>query len=239
MKLIFLIILLLSGVKENIKKDEYFEKREMMVKMQLEGRGIKNQKLLEIMRKVPRHEFIPKEYQDVYDPYGDYPVPIGEGQTISQPYIVALMTELLDPKKNEKILEIGTGSGYQASILAEFGCKVYTIEIIDKLTKFAQENFKKLGYKNIKSKTGDGFYGWKEFAPYDGIIVTCAADRIPPKLIEQLKENGRMVIPLEDNSGAQFLYLIKKKKGKIQQERITEVRFVPMTGDGIKQSKEK
>ncbi len=161
--------------------------------------------------------------------YGnDYSLDIGQGQTISQPYIVALMTELLELKGNEKILEIGTGSGYQAAILAEICKNVYTIEILPQLAKNAEKLLKKLGYKNIKVKTGDGFEGWKEYAPFDGIIVTCAPEKISQPLLEQLKDGGIMVIPVGDIY--QELLQIKKGKGKIIKKSIIPVRFVPMTG---------
>ena len=211
-------------------KNGYKAKREKMVKTQLEARDITNKKVLEAMRKVPRHEFIPKRFRLFHDPYGDHPVRIGEDQTISQPYIVALMTQILDPKPKEKILEIGTGSGYQAAILDELKCNVYTIEIIEKLAKNAKKTLKKLGYKDIKVKIGDGYKGWKKYAPFDGIIVTCSPDHIPKPLIEQLKEKGRMVIPVGETF-TQWLYLIKKQKGKIKKKAIIPVRFVPMTGE--------
>lgn len=198
--------------------------RERMVTYQIEQRGVKDRRVLEAMRKVERHRFIPFIYRHLA--YEDMPVPIGEGQTISQPYIVALMTELLELKGKEKVLEIGTGSGYQAAILAELAKDVYTIEILPKLANRAQKLLSELGYKNIRVKCGDGNFGWPEFAAFDAIIVTCAAKEIPQPLIEQLAEGGRMVIPQGEKY--QELKLLVKVKGKIEQSDIIPVSFVPM-----------
>ncbi len=207
-------------------KENFEQLRKEMVEFQIKRRGIKDEKVLSAMLKVPRHLFVPPEW--VNQAYEDYPLPIGEGQTISQPYIVALMTASLCLKGNEKVLEIGTGSGYQAAVLAEIVKEVYTIEIRESLALSAEKRLKKMGYKNIKVKVGDGYLGWKEYAPYDGIIVTCAAPTPPPPLIEQLKEGGRMVIPLEENPFYQSLVLITKEKGKLKKKSIEAVRFVPM-----------
>lgn len=203
---------------------DFKELREKMVRYQIEERGIRDKAVLEAMRKVQRHRFVPQGLQ--YLAYEDMPLEIGEGQTISQPYIVALMTELLQLKGNEKVLEIGTGSGYQAAILAELSDEVYTIEILPKLAEQAQKLLAKLGYKNIKVKCADGYLGWPEFAPFDAIMATCAAEEIPPALIEQLAEGGRMVIP--QGTAYQELKLLVKVKGKIEQKDIIPVRFVPM-----------
>jgi len=212
------------------QEDLFFIKaRGMMVKHDLAERDITNKKVIEVMGKIPRHLFVSRELQR--KAYEDHPLPIGEGQTISQPYVVALMTQSLNLKDNEKVLEIGTGSGYQASVLAEIVKEVYTIEIRDKLTKNAEKTLNSLGYKNIKVKTGDGYFGWKEYAPFDAIIVTCAANHIPSPLIEQLKEGGRLIIPLGSTAYYQTLTLIKKAKGKLNVEYISDVRFVPMTGE--------
>ena len=195
-----------------------------MVTYQIEARGVKDGRVLEVMRKVERHWFVPQELQHLS--YEDTPLPIGEGQTISQPYIVALMTELLQLKGEEKVLEIGTGSGYQAALLAELAKEVYTIEILPTLASRAEKLLKDLGYKNIKVKCGDGYLGWPEFAPFDAIIVTCAPEHIPQSLIEQLAEGGRLVIPV--GVSYQELKLLVKTAGKIEQKDIIPVRFVPM-----------
>lgn len=205
---------------------DYNLNRKQMVETQIKARGIRDEKVLSAMLKVPRHEFVPVTWR--FLAYADRPLPIGKGQTISQPYIVALMTELLVLKGTEKVLEIGTGSGYQAAILAEIVPEVYTIEIIPELANSAEERLKKLGYKNVFVKTGDGYYGWPQKAPFDGIIVTCGAGHIPPALIEQLAEGGRMVIPV--GKGWQKLLLVRKKDGKIIKEFITDVIFVPLLG---------
>ncbi|MCX6335182.1 MAG: protein-L-isoaspartate(D-aspartate) O-methyltransferase [Bacteroidia bacterium] len=205
--------------------DKYENVRQRMVKTQIEDRGITNTAVLEAMRKVPRHSFVPKEYQD--EAYNDYPLPIGYAQTISQPYIVAYMTEVLKPGIKMKALEIGTGSGYQAAVLAEIVNKVYTIEILPELAKEASERLRKLGYKNIICKSGDGYEGWPEYAPFDLIIVTAAAEEIPQPLIDQLSENGRLVIPIGKPSEVQELLLAIKRKNKVETKRLTFVRFVP------------
>ena len=205
--------------------DKYEAARNRMVKTQIQDRGITNIAVLDAMRKVPRHLFIPKEYQD--QAYNDYPLPIGYGQTISQPFIVAYMTEALKPGKKMKALEIGTGSGYQAAVLAEMVDKVFTIEIVPELAVESAERLKKMGYDNITCKFGDGYQGWKEHAPFDLIIVTAAADQIPPPLIEQLAENGRLIIPVGAPAAVQELILITKKNSKTIEKRLTYVRFVP------------
>jgi|GEM_PF-78214 len=221
---LFLIFCLLFSKSIGFSLDNFREERERMVKEQIEGRGIKDKRVLEAMRKVERHLFVPLAYQRFA--YEDRPLPIGFGQTISQPYIVALMTELLNLKGKEKVLEIGTGSGYQAAILAELAKEVYTIEIIEPLAKRAESLLKRLGYNNIFVKCGDGFFGWKEFAPFDRIVVTCAPEEIPSPLIEQLAEGGRLVIPVGEEW--QVLKLVEKKEGKIFVKDIIPVLFVPM-----------
>jgi protein-L-isoaspartate(D-aspartate) O-methyltransferase len=205
--------------------DKFEPIRNRMVKTQIMDRGIHNSAVLDAMRKVPRHLFIPAEKED--EAYNDYPVPIGYGQTISQPYIVAYMTDALKPGAKMKALEIGTGSGYQAAVLAEIIDKVYTIEIVPELAQESAERLKKLGYKNIVCKFGDGYKGWPEFAPFDLIIVTAAAENIPQPLIDQLAENGRLVIPVGKPAAVQELQLITKKKGKTETKHLTFVRFVP------------
>lgn len=236
LKLIFLTIFIflscnnkksLSQIQEKKEMnniDKYYQKRLQMVEYQLKRRDITDEKVLNAMLKVERHRFVPKEYENLA--YIDEPLPIGFGQTISQPYIVALMTQLLELKGDEKILEIGTGSGYQAAILAELVKEVYTIEIIPQLAQRAEKLLKDLGYKNIFVKTADGYLGWEEHAPFDGIIVTCAPDHIPQPLIEQLKDGGKIVIPVGEIY--QELVVVEKKANKIVKKNIIPVRFVPM-----------
>ncbi|HXF85348.1 MAG TPA: protein-L-isoaspartate(D-aspartate) O-methyltransferase [Anaerolineales bacterium] len=187
--------------------------------------------VLRAMRAVPRHKFVPVEYLN--HAHENRPLPIGYGQTISQPFIVALMTSLLDLKPGEKVLEIGTGSGYQAAVLAELGAEVYTIEIIPELAETAAKRLQELGYNKVQLKQGDGYYGWPEFAPFDAIIVTAAPDRVPPPLIEQLAEGGRLVIPLGPAGWYQNLWKFIKQNGKLQAYNIGDVAFVPFTGPGI------
>jgi protein-L-isoaspartate(D-aspartate) O-methyltransferase len=196
-----------------------------MVKTQIEARGINDEKVLQAFRNVERHKFVLPEYLTYA--YSDSPLPIDEGQTISQPYIVAFMTDALNLKRTDKVLEIGTGSGYQAAILAELCDSVFTIEIFEKLANKAQKLFAEQGYHNIWCKTGDGFQGWNEHAPFDAIIVTCAPSNIPEQLKEQLAEGGRMIIPVGSDP-VQHLVLLRKRKGKIREERVLPVRFVPM-----------
>ncbi|MGQ9817115.1 MAG: protein-L-isoaspartate(D-aspartate) O-methyltransferase [bacterium] len=204
----------------------YESLRKQMVEEQVIARGIKDKNVIDAMLKVARHKFVPKEYEKYA--YTDGPLPIGEGQTISQPFIVALMTEMLELKGEEKVLEIGTGSGYQAAILSLIAKEVYTIEIIPALAKSAQQRLESLGYKNVYVKSGDGFLGWPESAPFDGIIITCAAPRVPEPLIEQLAEGGRLVMPEGDEW--QMLVLYKKVNGQLKKTEFIPVRFVPMKG---------
>ena len=208
------------------------EARRRMVERDLKGRDIKDPKVLEIMGRVPRHLFVEPSLKS--KAYADHPLPIGEGQTISQPYIVALMTQILQIQPGERVLEIGTGSGYQAAVLAELTDQVYTMEIIETLTKRAAERLNELGYGRVRVKYGDGYFGWEEAAPFDAIIVTCAANHIPPPLIKQLKEGGRLVIPLGSTTYFQTLTLLTKKKGKTDIQHLLGVAFVPMTGEAQK-----
>lgn len=205
----------------------YSEQRWRMVNEQLVPRGISNESILEAMYNVTRHKFVPQEL--IERAYDDCPLPIGMGQTISQPYIVAFMTELLNIKKGDKVLEVGTGSGYQAAILAEIGCEVYTIEIVESLTLKAKKIVQDLGYKNIHFKIGDGYIGWDENATYDAIIVTAAPPKIPEPLVKQLNEGAKMAIPVGEYF--QELLLLKKTKDGVKQKKVTPVRFVPMTGE--------
>ena len=207
--------------------DKFEILRQRMVKTQIQDRGVNNSAVLDAMRKVPRHLFIPKEYQD--EAYNDYPLPIGYGQTISQPFIVAYMTDVLKPGKKMRALEIGTGSGYQAAVLAEIVDTVYTIEIVSELAVESADRLKKLGYGNVVCRYGDGYQGWKEHAPFDAIIVTAAAEEIPQPLIDQLKEGGRMVIPKGEAWTIQVLTLVEKRNGRISMRDIAPVRFVPLT----------
>ena len=227
--IIFLICILVIITSCPVRAEDgfYARDRERMVREQIIARGIKDKELLEAMSEVPRHEFVPLRYRSLA--YADTPLPIDENQTISQPYIVALMTELLDLQKDDKALEIGTGSGYQAAILAEMCNEVYTIEIIKKLAKTSETLLKKLGYKNIKVRCGDGYQGWKEYAPFDAIIVTCAPPYIPQPLIEQLEVGGRMVIPVGEFY--QELIIVVKTEEGVVKKNVIPVRFVPMTGE--------
>jgi protein-L-isoaspartate(D-aspartate) O-methyltransferase len=207
------------------------EARRLMVRQQLEGigRDITNRQVLAAMSEVPRHEFVPSDVRD--DAYRDRPLPIGHGQTISQPYIVALMTQVLEPKPTDVVLEIGTGSGYQAAVLSKLVRHVYTIEIVAALARRAEADLSRLGFTNVTVRAGDGYRGWPEAAPFDAIIVTCAPDEVPPVLVDQLKEGGRMVIPVGNPFLGQDLYLLRKEGGRVERRSILPVRFVPMTGD--------
>ena len=203
--------------------------RKRMVKQQLAApeRGITNARVLAALGQVPRHEFVPVALRA--QAYDDRPLPIGFEQTISQPFIVAFMTEQLDPKPTDKVLEIGTGSGYQAAVLAELVREVYSIEIVEPLARRAEADLKRLGYTNVTVRAGDGYKGWVEAAPFDAIIVTCAPDHVPQPLVDQLKEGGRMIIPVGP-AGEQELYVLRKKGDKIERRAVLPVRFVPMTG---------
>ncbi len=220
-------------VSDSNPKGDFKVMREKMVETQIKARGVKDPRVLSALLKVARHRFVPEKYVD--SAYSDQPLPIGEGQTISQPYIVGLMTELLELNGNEKVLEIGTGSGYQAAILAELAKEVYTIEIVESLASTAQERLSELGYRNIKVKAGDGYLGWPEAAPFDAIIVTAAPDHIPKPLIDQLKEDGRMVVPVGTHT--QELIKIVKRSGKMVTTNVIPVVFVPMTGEGVRKKK--
>ncbi|MCG2721321.1 MAG: protein-L-isoaspartate(D-aspartate) O-methyltransferase [Thermodesulfovibrionales bacterium] len=203
-----------------------------MIERDIKGRGIKDKKVLEVMAKVPRHLFVDPALRG--KAYEDYPLPIGEGQTISQPYIVAFMTEALRLKPTDRVLEIGTGSGYQAAVLAEIVKEVYSIEIRKPLAEDARTRFRNLGYKYIHVKHDDGYYGWEKHAPFDAIIVTAAANHIPTPLIKQLREGGRLIIPLGSTLYYQTLTLVTKKKGDLDVAQLLPVAFVPMVGEAGK-----
>ncbi|MDW8326465.1 MAG: protein-L-isoaspartate(D-aspartate) O-methyltransferase [Anaerolineales bacterium] len=211
--------------------DPYAEERFLMVARTIEARGVTNPDVLGAMRDVPRHAFVPEEYLGMA--YADHPLPIGYGQTISQPYIVAWMTELLDLKAGDKVLEIGTGSGYQAAVLAQLGyVDVYSIEIIPELAESAAARLQALGYTQVKVKQGDGYYGWPEQAPFDAIIVTAAPDHLPAPLAAQLAEGGRLVIPIGPPGGYQSLWKFVNEGGELKAYDLGGVAFVPLTGEG-------
>jgi protein-L-isoaspartate(D-aspartate) O-methyltransferase len=215
--------------------ETYARLRSKMVREQLASRDITDKKVLEVMGKVRRHLFVSSAYRR--QAYQDYPLPIDEGQTISQPYIVALMTQILEVREGEKVLEIGTGSGYQAAVLARLTDQVFSIEIRENLAKKAADNLKKLDYDQVQVKWRDGYFGWEEHAPFDAIIVTCAANHLPAPLFKQLKEGGRLVIPLGSTLYFQTLTLITKVEGKPKVKHILGVRFVPMVGEAEKKNR--
>ena len=230
---IFLLWLLqavwvVAGLSQPAVPTDFSAARQRMVEEQLAapGRGIKNRLVLEAMGAVPRHEFVPESLRKFA--YRDEPLPIGYGQSISQPFVVAFMTEHLDPKLTDRVLEIGTGSGYQAAILSQLVAEVYTIEIIEPLAKRAEADLKRLGYLNVRVLAGDGYKGWPEYAPFNSIIVTCAPDRVPQPLIDQLQDGGRMIIPV-GTLWDQKLYLLQKHGTTIEQQAVLPVAFVPMT----------
>ncbi len=213
-------------------EEAFARARAAMVETQVAARGVRDAAVLEALRAVPRHLFVPPAFRD--EAYEDHPLPIGEGQTISQPFIVGLMTWSLGLRKGDRVLEVGTGSGYQAAVLSLLAGEVFSIEINESLARRAADTLKSLGYGNVRVRCGDGFFGWKEAAPFDAVIVTCAAERIPPPLLDQLREGGRLVIPLGDPGASQTLTLIRKQGGRAVVRRILDVRFVPMTGEAVK-----
>jgi protein-L-isoaspartate(D-aspartate) O-methyltransferase len=208
------------------ESDETILLRERMVREQIETRGIRSRPVLEALRKVPRHLFVPPQVRHLA--YEDGPLPIGHNQTISQPYIVALMTEALDLRGGERVLEVGTGSGYQAAVLAEVAAQVYSIEIVEPLGNEAAARLRGLGYDNVHVRIGDGYQGWPEHSPFDAIIVTAAPDHVPEPLVAQLKVGGRLIIPV--GRGEQDLWLVRRTEEGSKRRRLTPVRFVPMTG---------
>lgn len=213
--------------------DAFAVERSKMVQEQLAspGRGITDPRVLEAMRRVPRHEFVPAELRS--EAYADRPLPIGLGQTISQPYIVAFMTEQLAPMPGDRVLEVGTGSGYQAAVLSGLVAEVFTIEILEPLAARATEVLDRLGYANVRVRAGDGYQGWPEEAPFDAILVACAPEAVPPPLVEQLADGGRMIIPV-GGPGDQRLVLLEKRGGALTETEVLPVRFVPMTGESVR-----
>jgi protein-L-isoaspartate(D-aspartate) O-methyltransferase len=223
------IVIIALAVLLGSYQDEYTAERSAMVESQIAGRGVTNRLVLDAMRKVPRHQFVPDTYKS--EAYQDRPLPIGMDQTISQPYIVGYMTEAISPEKGDKVLEIGTGSGYQAAVLAEIVEEVYTLEIVSELGKVAKDRLTNMGYKNIHCRVSDGYHGWQEYAPFDAIVVTAAAEKIPQPLVDQLSEGGRMIIPVGPAFDIQNLVLLTRQKGEIKSKKLFSVRFVPFTRD--------
>ncbi len=213
--------------------ERYSQLRKRMVDLHLAGRGIKNPRVLEAFRTVPRHKFLPPGTQR--QAYDNESIPIGEGQTITPPYDVAFMTEVLDPKPTDVVYEVGTGSGYQSAILSRLVKEVYSVEIHKPLSERATRMHKEVGYKNIHTRVGDGYAGWPEAAPFDAIIVTCAPQKIPQPLVDQLKDGGRMVIPLGDRF-KQSVWLVIKKDGKLSKRELKPTLFVPMTGTALEEA---
>lgn len=230
-RFIFPLFLLLTACPKAMPPspiDDFAARRASMVREQIEARGVSDPTVLAAMRAVPRHEFVPERLRG--EAYDDYPLPIGHGQTISQPFIVAFMTEAIRPQPGEKILEIGSGSGYQAAVLASTGAEVFSVEIVGPLADMARENLERLGIANAHVRHADGFRGWPAHAPFDAIVVTCAPDQIPPDLVAQLKDGGRMIIPVGGAFGQELL-LLRKRGDMIEQQSVLPVRFVPMTGE--------
>jgi len=226
-QIVIYVISIWSSLGIIFAQDDYTSLRRTMVEKQIQGRRVADLQTLGAMLNVPRHEFVPDDVKKYA--YQDSPLPIGNGQTISQPYIVAFMTEALRLKKSDRVLEIGTGSGFQAAVLAKIVDSVYTIEIVEELAQKAKKLLKDLGYNNIMVKVGDGYHGWPEKAPFDAVMVTAGAEEIPTALIEQLKQGGRMIIPVGPHNGVRQLVLVTKKKNKISKKNLMPVRFVPFT----------
>ncbi len=216
---------------DEAQQEKFTMLRQRMVQEQLQpiGRDISNPRVLEAMLQVPRHELVPENVRE--NAYSDFPLPIGHGQTISQPYIVAFMTQVLDPQPDDRVLEVGTGSGYQAAVLAQLVNRVYTIEIVEPLAERATADLKRLGYTNIFVRAGDGYQGWPDAAPFDAVIVTCAPDHVPQPLVDQLREGGRLIIPVGPEGGVQELVLLTKQADRLEKQAVLPVRFVPMTGE--------
>src|SRR5437899_1732152 len=232
-KCLLAVVLAATGCHQKVNSpSEFAAERQRMVEEQLKPRGIHDERVLAAMAKVPREEFVPENLRN--KSYWDSALPIGHDQTISQPFIVAFMTEQLRPQPTDRVLEIGTGTGYQTAVLAELVKDVYTIEIIEPLAKDASARLARLDYNNAHVKVGDGYQGWPDVAPFDAIIVTCAPDKVPQPLTQQLKEGGRMIIPVGTGMMDQQLYLLEKKDGELAQRAILPVRFVLMAGEAAK-----
>ena len=214
--------------------DVFQARREGMVAVQIESRGVKDPGVLKAMREVPRHEFVPEKYRE--DAYKDHPLPIGYGQTISQPYIVAYMSQALELKPGDKVLEIGTGSGYQAAVLSRLAGEVFSVEIICDLEREARKTLDRLGYSSVRSRCADGYKGWPEEAPFDAIMVTAAPERVPQPLLDQLKPGGRLVMPVGSHFNQELILIRKTDKGLLK-ESLLSVIFVPMTGEALKNIK--
>lgn len=233
-RIIILVVLSVLLIPVHLQAaDAFGEQRSKMVTRDIKGRGIRDLRVLAAMEKIPRHLLVGERYRN--EAYADHPLPIGEGQTISQPYVVALMTEALRLKATDRVLEIGTGSGYQAAVLAEIVRDVRSIEIRERLAQTAAARLKELGYANVAVKYADGYFGWEEHAPFDAIIITAAANHIPPPLIKQLKVGGRLILPLGGTAFYQTLTLVTKRKdGELDVQQLDPVSFVPMTGEARK-----
>lgn len=222
-----LLALLLVCADSFAAESDFQRERRLMVEQTIEPRDVTHEAVLEAMRSVPRHNFV--RPGDTGRAYEDRPIPIGHGQTISQPYIVAFMTEIIEPQAGDRVLEVGTGSGYQAAVLAEVVDQVHTIEIIDELAEQGRSNLRESGYNEVSVRNADGYYGWEEHAPFDAIVVTAAADSIPPPLVDQLSEDGKMVIPVGSPFRTQRLMLVERDGGDVVTESLMPVRFVPFT----------
>ncbi len=230
---VFLFALLIaSAATASDEETGYKKAREKMVSRDIQKRGVSDKRVLTAMAATPRHLFIPEKLRG--EAYADHPLPIGEGQTISQPYIVALMTEILGVSKESRVLEVGTGSGYQAAVLAKVGKEVYSIEIKEKLHKRSTQTLRALAFDNVKTRHGDGYFGWEDAAPFDGVMITAAVDHIPPPLLKQLKDGGKLVLPLGNPFSFQNLVRVTKMGDNYKVEQITGVLFVPMTGHALK-----
>ncbi len=229
------VLLLLMPCSPQAEDKQWEKDAELMVQQQLKARGIDESRVLEAMRSVPRHEFVPDTHRPLA--YSDRALPIGHGQTISQPYIVALMTELAQVKDQDRVLEVGTGSGYHAAVLAQLGQEVYSVEIIEELADSARQRLQRMGYANVRVRAGDGFQGWPEFAPFDAIVVTCAPPEVPEPLQEQLAPGGNLVVPVGED-WQELKVLSKKEDGTWEEESVIRVRFVPMTGPGVQEMEE-